>query len=754
MSDPDLLFGLAPPRLQLSLRVYRVATCLRQRQRLGPRRSFSTRVVSHGDRDHHHHQHHHGEDNVDKFSSFKSALTIARESLRVSLGSAGGLALAFVLASGLGRKAKVVGHGLLGLVLVMTGVPAVVDSMEAVLHRRDVNVDVLMTVAAFAAVGTGSPFEGALLMVLYAVSHAAESAVTAKARGDLDALRELSPEMTTKVQRSGSQVAYGSAEEVPVAEIVVGDLVLVRAGEVLPCDGIVVDGSAFLMMAHLTGESRLQSRNVGDEVLAGVRAVDGSLVVEVTKVNKDSAVARIVRMVTDAQKNRPRVQSAFIDKFGRTYSRVILGLTAGMAMFLPFLARAVRGNTPGRTMAWIGPGGSIVRSLGFLVVSSPCALLIGAPVAYLSALSVCARRGVLVKGGAKTLEAVGNVRHVAFDKTGTLTTGELELHSMAGYLPSGNVEEEYVNGNEGVGEAWTRALSVASVLEAQSTHPIAKAILRASKALNGQNVPVQDFRSIAGRGVQAKITKNYRLVDVAVGRLEWVASFPFVTEDAKNWASQQEKYAMDRGYSIACLAIEGESLSVLRFRDVIRPEAKIAIDSLRTSHIRLSVLTGDLPSTTQAIQVSLGPFDDIRAGLTPDEKLHLVQQWTAAASSEPTSALQPVGSFLMVGDGINDAPALAAATAGLAMGFTSATSVYAADVVLVRSDLRDISWFRRKAAATHRVVLQNLALALGIMMFTSAASVLGHVPLWLAVALHEGSTLLVGLNSLRLLTPN
>lgn len=783
------------------------------------------------DRDHgHDHGHGHAADrdgagSGNAWSRLLGFILESREHLGVAAVGAGLLAVA-VLATPLGLPPAAAAAALGGS-LALTGLPAVVASARTVVatRGRGTDVDVLMTLAAAAAVATGAPIEGALLTALYAGSHAAERAVTRKARGDLDALRALAPPTALRLSSADSAAV---PVEVPLADVAVGDWLLVRAGEVAPADGTVASGSAFVSAEHLTGEAAPRAVSKGDPVPAGARAGDGALVLRVVRTGADSTIARITALVTEATRNRPAV-TRVMDRFGVPYSRAVLLAALAVALLLPFAPPPLR--APG----WGGAGGSISRGLGVLVAASPCALVIGAPVAFLSALSAAARRGVLVKGGAAALEAAATTATVAFDKTGTLTTGQLRLVGVdrfgddengdhEGYAPgaggasssaypssltgsNGNVD----NGNGGWrGGSGAQAVAVAAALERNSVHPMATAILDRAAAGDVAPPPLDDFLTVPGHGLQGRMAGNGGGVGGANGATDGAAGAPaalpampppsarvrfgrvpfvaagrpgagadvdgvpaagdgFVSPAAAAWLEGAAAASSHRGESVAALGVEGVGAAgaatastaatgaddgeayLFRFADAMRPEAAAGVAALKAAGLRVVMLTGDNPASAAAVAATVGGLDEVVASLTPAGKLDYV---TAATAALAASRGRGDAGLLVVGDGINDAPALSAATVGVAVGLptSSAAAAAVADVVLLRGAVTDVPWLVAKARSTRTVVAQNLVLALGLMVLAVVPVAAGAIPLWQAVLLHEGGTILVGLNGLRLLS--
>jgi len=565
----------------------------------------------------------------------------------------------------------------LSLVYFFAGVPALLGSLKDI-KNLEINIDVLMTLAAFIAVVIGSGLEGALLLVLFELSHGIEENVSRKAKSALHNLNYLAPKFAHVIGENGTLF------EKAVREIGVGVQLLVKNGEIVPLDAKVIGGTSSVNLVHLTGESLPVPKTVGDELPAGARNLEAALHLEVLRTSSDSTLARIIQLITQAQEAKPRLQR-WLDRFGKRYASTVIGLTLLFACALPFLW----------SIPFSGAEGSIYRALAFLIAASPCALIIATPTAYLSAISACARSGILLKGGI-TLDALASCSQIAFDKTGTLTTGELTCTAM-----------EPLDLN---------ALSLAYGLERQVVHPIATAICKLAVKKECLPAPIRGFRAIPGTGVEGVSEEG---VVLCIGIPDTLA----------------EKKP---GELLALLTV-GEKRFLFRFSDQLRKEAPALLQQLKTHPITPLILTGDRLENALPLGQSLG-IATIFADLRPEDKLAKV------------AALSDQGGLAMVGDGINDAPALARATVGISMGkIGSATAVDASDVVLLNDDLSLLPWLFAKAHQTRAIVKQNLTLALVVICFATTPALLGLIPIWTAVLLHEGGTLLVGLNSLRLL---
>lgn len=590
---------------------------------------------------------------------------------------------------------------LLIMVYFLVGTPALINTVEDIL-AIEINIDVLMTIAAFSSVLLGGAMEGGLLLVLFEVSAALEDTVTHKAEGALGHLRRLSPEKANVVQPNGD------ITERSVKDIVTGTTILVRAGEVVPLDGEVLHGVSSVNLVHLTGENLPVVKQKGDSVPAGARNLEGALTLYVTETNATSTIAQLIRLVTQAQEVRPRLQRWF-DKFSRRYATGIIVFSGLYALLLPNLL----------PISLLGREGSIYRALTFLIAASPCALIIAVPIAYLSAISSCARKGILLKGGI-TLDALGGCSVIAFDKTGTLTTGELRLTGIDP-LDDKDVPQK------------TLALQVAFSMEQNAVHPIARAIGTFAQERHISAMPLEEFRALAGRGLEARVAGQY----VFIGS-------PLAVEEKADVALglrlQEKIQSIQQAGELVSVLMIGSMIWLLRFKDTPRPRVKKTMEALiQNGHYRLLMLTGDHVANAKAVAKEVG-ITEYHAGLRPEDKLQYV------------SDLAKQTGLIMVGDGINDAPALARATAGVCMGKVgSQMAIDAADVVLLQDNLERLPWLLDRSRLTRHIVRQNFVFALMAIVGATTPALLGVIPLWLAVTLHEGGTILVGLNALRLL---
>lgn len=579
------------------------------------------------------------------------------------------------------------------LTYFFAGIPALISSIED-LFDLDINIDVLMTLAAFLSVIIGSGKEGGLLLVLFSFSGSMEEAVRSKAKGAISALKKLSPQTAFVVE------ADGSLRPRSVRDIEIGTTIHVKAGEVVPLDGKVTEGISSVNLVHLTGENMPLTAKVGDTVPAGARNLEGALTLSITHTSSDSTLARIIQLVMQAQEAKPKLQR-WLDRVSSTYAMTIISLAFIFALSFPFFLH----------IPFLGQEGSIYRSLAFLIAASPCALIIAIPIAYLSAVSACARTGILLKGGI-ILDTLAKCKTLAMDKTGTITTGELTLLEMNTYGDNPD------------------PLALAYALERSAVHPIAHAVVRFAEEKKVKAAPLTEFMQVPGYGLKG----TYQGLEAKIGNSDWI--LPSVPEKFRGSIVERTEKARKNGEMLTLL-LWGESVTLLRFKDTLRPGIKQTLKELEQKcHMRLLMLTGDHEESARAIAGEAG-IKEYFADLRPDDKLRMISQEEHLA---------------MVGDGVNDAPALARAAVGISMGKVgSKSAIDASDIVLLQDNIELLSWLIQKAQQVVRIVRQNVTLATGAIIFASLPALFGWIPLWLAVILHEGGTVLVGLNGLRLL---
>ena len=578
----------------------------------------------------------------------------------------------------------------LALSYLSGGIPAARNALSELWHHRRLDIDLLMVTAALAAATVGAALEGAVLLALFSLSNTLEHRAMGKARRAVEALMQLRPETALRDGPDG-------VREVPVADLVPGNRVILRPGARVPVDGRVALGTGHMDESSVTGESLPVRKDPGSPVHEACVNLDGILTVEVLRTLSESTVAQMIRLVTEAQAMKSPSER-FSDWFGQRYTIAVL-LGSILAFF-------------GFRLAGLANGDALYRAATVLVAASPCAVVISVPAAILSALSAAARGGVLFKGGA-ALEGLAEVKTFAFDKTGTLTTGRAGVTAVVA-----------LEGDE------DRFLALAAGLEAQSEHPIAGAI-RAQAAERGiAPAPVRDVRShpsegITGTDAEGSLWAGNARMLAAMGATMPAALAPLA----------------DGAETLVLVWRGSHVLGALTVADEARETAASALCALRETGAAVLMMTGDRAEVAARIGARLGLApDEIHAGLLPGDKVVLVDQATAR------------GRVAFIGDGVNDAAALARADVGIAMGVAgSEVALQAADVALMAEDLRKLAAARALARRTARVIRQNLTLALGAMVVLVTGSLFFALPLPLAVIGHEGGTLLVVLNGLRLL---
>jgi len=595
-------------------------------------------------------------------------------------------------------------------------------------RNLNLDIDFLMSIAILgallASVGFGEPLylEAATLAFLFSIAELLETYSMDRARESLRELMDLSPDEAT-VKRDGE------TQTVPVEQVEIGDIVVVKPGEKIPMDGEVVDGSSAVNQAPITGESVPVDKTVGDEVFAGTINEEGYLEMQVTSVAGEDTLSRIVEMVEDAQSNKTE-REQFVERFSAYYTPVVVAFAILVTLASPFVL--------GRTWST-----AVVYGLTLLVLACPCAFVISTPVSVVSGITSAAKNGVLIKGG-NHLEAMGAVDAVAFDKTGTLTKGELTVTDV---IPLGGNTEEDV-------------LRCARGLEARSEHPIGEAIVAEAGAAGVSKQGVRDFESITGKGVRADLggTPHFAGKPGLFEDLGFDLSHVHATTDG-GVATTTARQICDRnnclnlledtvpnlqseGKTVVLVGTEDELEGVIAVADEVRPEAAQTVAHLRDLGVEKTVmLTGDNERTARAIAEQVG-VDDFRAELLPEQKVEAVDE--LAAEYEDGVA--------MVGDGINDAPALATATVGVAMGAAGTdTALETADIALLSDDLSKLPYLYELAGDANGVIRQNIWSSLVVKAGLAVAVPFGYVPIWLAVLAGDaGMTTAVTGNAMRL----
>ena len=573
------------------------------------------------------------------------------------------------------------------------------EGVETLVKERDLDVNLLMIAASLGAATIGYWNEGAMLIFIFALSGALESYATERSHKDISSLLALKPETAMRIED-------GQMHVVAIEDLKPGDLLLVKPGELIPADGVVYRGSSFINQSSITGESMPVDKNAGDEVYAGTVNGEGALYVEVTKSAEGSLFGKIIKLVEEAQAEVPDSQR-FMERFEGIYARIVVGVTLVVIVGTPLL------------LGWTW-NEAFYKAMVFLVVASPCALVSSIMPVMLSAMSSSARRGILFKGGAH-MENIAQTKVVAFDKTGTLTMGTPQVTDI---LTVSNVTRE-------------RLLSAVASIENLSMHPLARAIVEQA---NKENLPMQEaehVQSITGHGIEGIVNGEVW----RIGRQNGMVGMQ--TMEGGQSAAEWEKICAQleqEGKTISAVTINGEFAGLIAMRDLIRPQAAVAVQKLESMGVKVAMLTGDRARTASVIARVTG-VSLVYADLLPEDKVKQVQ-----------ALREQYGHVLMVGDGVNDAPALAAATVGMGMGLSgSGTAIEVADAVLMNDNIEEIAWVIGQARRAQRTVKYNMGFAITVILALIAGNFLQDVALPLGVVGHEGSTILVILNGLRLL---
>jgi Cd2+/Zn2+-exporting ATPase len=593
---------------------------------------------------------------------------------------------------------------LLPAAYVIGGWESAREGLTTLLKERELDVDLLMIVAALGAAFLGLwrreyylIVDGAILILIFAISGALEGYAMQRTERSIRSLMSL----TTDTAR----VVFDERERmIPIAELRVGDRIRVKPGELIPTDAVILEGDTVLNEAAITGESLPVEKTIGHEVFAGTLNGYGALLLKVHQPPESSLLQRIIRVVEQAQTEKPPSQQ-FVERFERGYARVIVLIGVLLAILPPFL------------WGW-GWETTIYRALIFLVVASPCALVAAIMPTLLSGIANGARQGILFKSGAQ-LELIGRVRAIAFDKTGTLTTGQPQVYKVIA----------------ATGYTETAVLELAAALETYSEHPVGQAICRhAAQVPSTANLSIASVQAQPGQG----ITGLKGSIPVRVGKTAFIQST--VEQLPADLLSTSHLLEQD-GKTVVWVAQANEVLGLIAIADTIRPEAAAAIAQLKRMGIEAIVmLTGDNPQTANSVAQSIG-IDRVYADLLPEEKLQIIQQLQ-----------QKYQTVAMVGDGINDAPALAQSTVGIAMGAAgSDVALETADIVLMTDRLEKIAAAIHLGQRSQAVVKQNIVFAIGFILLLITATFIGGITLPLGVIGHEGSTVLVTLSGLRLL---
>jgi Zn2+/Cd2+-exporting ATPase len=633
---------------------------------------------------------------IDSSPSTESIPRINREKVEVVFTAINALATLTAYLAGRIGSLSTEGISILFFIAYLAGgYFGMLDGIE-VLRRRRLDVNLLMIFAALGAAIIGQPLEGAILLFLFSLSNTLQTYAMDRSRKAIRKLLDLRPSVAT-VHRGSTLVT------VPVDELQHGDIVVVRPGESIPIDGEITSGSSTVDQSAITGESIPIQKGVGDIVFAGTVNGVGALDVRMTHLAKDTTLAKIVQLVEKAQANKAQTQR-MLDNFEQYYALFVLG-SAALLTIIPFTLLGQEFHS------------TFYRAMTFLVVASPCALVISTPASILSAIANGARRGILFKGGIH-LEQTANIRVVAFDKTGTLTNGCPSLNNIITWN----------------GTSETELLRLAAAVESRSEHPLASAIVKAAEDRQLDLPAATNFRSIAGQGVEA----NVNGFQVLIGNLKLFSTLEqYIPAEVLSTAQQIEA----KGQTVMLVQSDGRWSGLLAVADTVRLNAAQVVSELKELGVeRVVMLTGDNQRVAASIASKTG-VDEFHPQLLPQDKVDVLKKLR-----------QKYGPIAMVGDGINDAPALASADVGIAMGAAgSDIALETADVVLMADDLTNLPHAIGLSRRARKTVWQNLAFSMGVILVLVASAFGASMPLTIGVLGHEGSTVVVVLNGLRLL---
>ena len=612
------------------------------------------------------------------------------------LGAALAVALAAEAAHGFGAGTPAwvaTGMALAACAIGLAGLDVLRKGLRSLLRAR-LDINALMSVAVLGAFAIGQWPEASMVMALYSLAELIEARSVQRARDAIGSLLALSP------ARVEVRADDGSWQAVQASTVQVGALARARPGERLALDGRVLRGQAAVDESAVTGESIPADKGPGDEVFAGTVNRDGALEYEVTRAAGDTVLARIIHAVEQAQSRRAPTQR-FVDRFAAVYTPAVFGVALAVALGAPLLLG----------QPWQA---SVYKALVLLVIACPCALVISTPVTVVSGLAAAARRGILIKGGVY-LEQARRLRVVALDKTGTVTEGRPRLVAQLPLAPGADMP---------------RLCALARALAARSEHPVSQALV-AGLPPQQRGPTVEAFAAEPGRGVRGRIDGR----DYVLGNHRWIEERGQCSSHLEAQLREHE----NQGRSVSVLADEQGPLALFAVADTARAQSRQAVAQMAALGVNVLMLTGDNPATARAIAREVG-IDSVHAGLLPEDKRALVERMAAR------------GGVAMVGDGINDAPALGAANIGFAMGGAGTDiAMEAADVVIMNDDLRRVPQTVRLSRSTHRVLWQNIALALGIKAVFFYLALFDHATMWMAVFADMGASLLVVFNGLRLL---
>ncbi|HBC4824733.1 TPA: cadmium-translocating P-type ATPase [Enterococcus faecalis] len=587
-------------------------------------------------------------------------------------------------------------EGLFILAIIIGGFSLFKEGFSDLL-KLNFSMESLMTIAIIGAAIIGEWTEGSIVVILFAISEALERFSMDKARQSIRSLMDIAPKEALIRRNNVEQM-------INVSKIEVGDIMIIKPGQKIAMDGQVIKGHSSVNQAAITGESVPIEKNINDDIFAGTINEEGALEVKVTKHVNDTTIAKIIHLVEEAQGERAPAQ-AFVDKFAKYYTPTIMVIAALIVIVPPLFFN-------GDWNTWLYQG------LSLLVVGCPCSLVISTPVSIVSAIGNSAKNGVLVKGGIY-LEEIGGLKAIAFDKTGTLTKGTPTVTDFT--TVDSKDEEKY--------------FSIITALESYSQHPLASAILKEAdnRAISYKSVVVDEFTSITGKGIQ----RNIEGITYLVGSPKLFESI--LTDNSKIIENYQR--LQQQGKTAMLLGTDKQILAVIAVADELRESSKAVIEKLHDLGIEHTImLTGDNATTAQSIGKQTG-VTEIKGDLMPQDKLDYIK-----------SLKETYGKVAMVGDGINDAPALAASTVGIAMGGAGTdTALETADVALMGDDLQKLPFIVKLSRQTLRIIKQNITFSLGIKLLALLLVVPGWLTLWIAILADMGATILVTLNGLRLM---
>lgn len=578
------------------------------------------------------------------------------------------------------------------LAFVIGGYAKAKEGIEETIKNKELNVEMLMVFAAIGSAIIGYWMEGAMLILIFAISGALETYTMNKSQKEISSLMELQPEEALRI-------IDDQEERIHVSELQIGDYILVKPGERIPSDGIIIKGMTTIDEAAITGESIPVTKEVNDEVFAGTVNLNGSLTIEITKPNSETLFQKIIQLVQSAQSEKSPSQ-LFIERFEGTYVKIVL-FAVLLMMFIPHFV-----------LGWSWTE-TFYRAMVLLVVASPCALAASIMPATLSAISNGARHGILFKGGVH-LETLSHLKAIAFDKTGTLTRGKPEVTDI---IVRKNIEE-------------MQLLQVTASIENQSNHPLAQAIVKYVKEKTIPLFSPENLEDIPGLGIKAQVGEN----EWKIGKANFVGH-----DEAKGFADGKAEELASEGKTIVFVRDEYGIAALIALKDTVREESKKALALLHAKGIQTIMLTGDSEKTAKAIAKET-EITGYVAECLPEQKVEHLK-----------NIMEKYQTVAMVGDGINDAPALATANVGIAMGEGTDVALETADIVLMKNELSRIAEAIRLSERMQLIVKQNIIFSLLVIMFLISSNFLQILDLPLGVIAHEGSTILVILNGLRLL---